>query len=162
LITAKLLQTTVNDAKTTQDELTKSYREAIDVNQQLKVAIQTELTGAITQFAALTKNVITELRDTLKFFTKDRSAGANDVDLGNAAVNMEGVPLITPEAPVAALHLLNLRHPVLLRLLGALSVPLVLKLNLVPRSWVLQLSRCIKWRNRYTNCWAVITGISAD
>ena len=99
---SKTATETVNDAKTTQDDLTKSYREAIDVNQQLKVAIQTELTGAITQFAALTKNVITELRDTLKFFTKDRSAGANDVDLGNAAVNMEGVPLITPEAPVAA------------------------------------------------------------
>jgi hypothetical protein len=88
------------DSKTTLDELTKSYREAIDVNQNLKVSIQTELTGAITGFAELTKNIITELRDTLGYFTKDRSKSAG-VDYGEVAVNMEGTPLITPEAPVA-------------------------------------------------------------
>ena len=88
------------DSKTTLDELTKSYREAIDVNQNLKVSIQTELTGAITGFAELTKNIITELRDTLGYFTKDRSKSAG-VDYGGAAVNMEGTPLTAPEAPVA-------------------------------------------------------------
>jgi hypothetical protein len=91
----------VLDAKTTQDELTKSYREAIDVNQQLKVAIQTELTGAITQFAELTKNVITELRDSLKFFTKDRSKSAG-TDFDQDAINMQGTPMSGPESAPSA------------------------------------------------------------
>jgi hypothetical protein len=102
---------TVKDAKTTQDELTKSYREAIDVNQQLKVAIQTELTVAITQFATLTKNIITELRKSLNIFTKDRSGGGetptgtpdeNNVQTTPPAGPVSGKPTPAPSGPSTA------------------------------------------------------------
>jgi len=53
----------IQEAKMTQDELTKSYVEAVQSGQALKIAIEKELTGVITNFASIANAVLKGVHD---------------------------------------------------------------------------------------------------